>query len=168
MYVGGERDLEKCSFCPLISGPSSLLCFPSFPAHHPGFSSPPVLSAGLCSHAATGDGKSPCSGVGPTWGDVGQAGKPSSLRHPLWVAKLPHTLCFAHFPNSDTAFLTLFLDSGIFSGGRTSPDIFPIRSVSHAPHLADSFHSISSPSCCSVSISVKSVGLGGSSSSPRM
>lgn len=36
------------------------------------------------------------------------------------------------------------------------------------PHLADSFHSIWSPSCCSVSISVKRVGLGASSSSPRM
>lgn len=36
------------------------------------------------------------------------------------------------------------------------------------PHLADSFHSIWSPSCCRVSISVKRVGLGASSSSPRM
>ena len=35
-------------------------------------------------------------------------------------------------------------------------------------HLADSFHSIWSPSCCRVSISVKRVGLGASSSSPRM
>lgn len=35
-------------------------------------------------------------------------------------------------------------------------------------HLADSFHSNSSPSCCSVSISVNSVGVGVLSSSPRM
>lgn len=53
-------------------------------------------------------------------------------------------------------------------------EIQPSLGPRHAPsmrapsHLADSFHSIWSPSCCRVSISVKRVGLGASSSSPRM
>lgn len=41
-------------------------------------------------------------------------------------------------------------------------------SVSVSVYLADSFHSNSPPSCCSVSISVNSVGVGVLSSSPSM
>lgn len=44
----------------------------------------------------------------------------------------------------------------------------PPAALQRGTHLADSFHSIWSPSCCRVSISVKRVGLGASSSSPRM
>lgn len=44
----------------------------------------------------------------------------------------------------------------------------PSATLQGGTHLADSFHSIWSPSCCRVSISVKRVGLGASSSSPRM
>ena len=44
----------------------------------------------------------------------------------------------------------------------------PTAALQGGTHLADSFHSIWSPSCCRVSISVKRVGLGASSSSPRM
>ena len=44
----------------------------------------------------------------------------------------------------------------------------PSAALQGGTHLADSFHSIWSPSCCRVSISVKRVGLGASSSSPRM
>lgn len=97
LYVTSSRFPALCSNSP-------------FSQHFtPFFSTPEPFSAGLCSHAAIGNGKSSGFGVDPTWGDVGEDGKSSSLPPAAArdVQRPPKMPWFLQFPNSGVAFFNL-------------------------------------------------------------